>query len=387
MRSAVTWSLVLVAAACSNAGSPESAGVGEAPEFGHPDSVLTWSMDQKRAGFPRYDQIFPTRRVVASAGAILPSGDDPRVAGLDAAAFLRETHSVGLIVVHGGRVLLEAYGEGHGPEVPWVSYSVAKSVVSMLVGAAIAEGAIESVEDPVTDYVPALRGSAYEGVRIRDVLTMSSGVQWNEDYDDPESDVSQEIHYGEIERLRFLGDRARVAESGSLFNYSTGETFLAGAIVRGAVGGSLTDYLERRIWQPFGMGADATWMLVEPAGAEYAGCCISATLRDYARIGLVALADGVAPDGTRVLPEGWMAESTSPSATNEGYGYLWWLEEDGSFSARGIFGQLIHVDPELDLVVAVQGLWPTPVSEELSGERASFLRALKDALEVPSPVP
>lgn len=380
--------LIAAAAACDGPPDSERSHVAEVPAFGHPDSVLLWSSEEKRAGFPRYDQIFPTRAIPAStrpsllepAPGITHGSVGPSLGGLDVRAFLESNHQVGVIVVHRGRVLAEAYADGHGPATPWVSYSVSKSVVSLLVGAAVQDGYIRSLDDPVTDYVPLLAGGAYDGVRVRDVLTMSSGVAWNEDYADPGSDVSREIDYGAAERLRFLSDRPRVAERGTRFNYSTGEIFLAGAIVRGAVGNNLSAYLQQRIWEPFGMEGDAHWMLVEPGGPEYAGCCISATLRDYARIGLFALADGVAPDGTRILPQGWMARSTEPSPAHAGYGYLWWLHDDGSFSARGIFGQLIHVDPALDLVVAMHGLWPSPTSEELSAGRAAFLAAVKQAV-------
>jgi CubicO group peptidase (beta-lactamase class C family) len=366
--------------ACAGPGRPRSTAE-VSTDFGHPDSVLLWTAAERRAGFPSYDRIFPTRPIAASREPLaLRPALDPWPRTIDIDSFMERDSVVGLVVVHGGGVLAERYADGHGPETRWVSYSMSKSVVSMLVGAALADGHIGSLEDPVTRYVPLLSGSAYEGVTIEDVLTMSSGVAWNEDYADPGSDVSQEIHYGAVERLRFLGDRERVAEPGARFNYSTGEIFLAGAIVRGAVGNNLSAYLHQRIWEPFGMESDAHWMLVEPGGPKYAGCCISATLRDYARLGLFALRGGRLADGTAVLPDGWMSKATSPSPANPGYGYLWWLHEDGSFSARGIFGQLIHVDPALDLVVAMHGLWPEPVSEERSARRDAFLQRLKAAL-------
>jgi len=396
---------LLVALACNSASgcvptTPEGGGVQDsggaataaphvtAGPFGHPDSVLLWTPEQQRAGFPHYHLIFPTRSV-AAGGPVYPLHDDARGGsgaemarvnhelGLEVDAFMASNPVAGLIVVQGGSIAAERYGAGHDRDTRWVSYSVAKSVVSMLIGAAIHDGYIGSVDDPVTAYVPILREGAYATATVRDVLTMTSGVAWNEDYSDPGSDVSREIDFGGLERLRFLGDRGRVASPGARFNYSTGEIFLAGAIVRGAVGNNLSAYLEQKIWRPFGMEADANWMLVEPGGVEYAGCCISATLRDYARIGLFALVGGELPDGTKVLPEEWMRVATTPTSANPGYGYLWWLHEDGSFSARGIFGQLIHVDPARDLVVAMHGLWPTPTSPELTSARDAFLEKVK----------
>lgn len=358
--------------------------------LGHPDSVLTWTPEQQRAGFPNYHLLFDTRAVPASTepSVLHPSGapmSEVRYsvdgASFDLDDFVRHNEMVGLIVVRGDSVLLERYEDSHTAETPWVSYSIAKSVVSLLFGAAIQDGYVESADDLAAEYLPLLRGSSYENVRIRDLLQMSSGVEWNEDYTDPTADVSREIGLSNLERIRFLRDKARVAEPGARFNYSTGETHLAGAVLRGAIGNNLANYLHQKMWEPFGMEADANWRLVEPSGPEHGGCCISATLRDYARIGAFVLADGAAPDGRRALPEGWIDESTAPSDGNAGYGYLWWLEPDGSFSARGIFGQLIHIDPSRDLVVATHGLWPVPVDGDRSAHRAAFLGAVKAAVD------
>lgn len=416
-RTALTLTAGSCLAAACEIGPGPWAGDDEGLAFGHPDSVLLWTPEQQRAGFPRYDRLFHTRLIPAStrplplpgagrthaAGALATSED--REPGADLAArlddltyvmdatelgvedFLERNHIRGVMMLHEGAVVLERYAEDHTSSTRWVSYSIAKSVVSMLVGAALEDGHIESLDEPVTRYLPVLEGSGYEGVSIRDVLRMSSGVAWNEDYDDPESDVSREIDYDGEERLLFLSSKPRVAEPGTRFNYSTGEIYLVGSVVHAAVGESLSAYLHRKIWEPFGMEADANWMLVEWDGPEYAGCCISATLPDYARLGLFALRGGVLPDGERVLPEGWMEDSTTPSPTNPGYGYLWWIHEDGSFSARGIFGQLIHVDPELDLVVAMHGIWPEPTSDALSAERDAFLAAVKEAVRESLAVP
>lgn len=391
----VLLALAVIGSACGPASGPHvaetRAGSATLPvhDFGHPDSVLLWTPEQQRAGFPNYDLLFDTRFIPASnTPSILPARPtdfgnlryevDGRAFGLD--DFITHNHVTGLIVVQDGEVLLERYAAPNGPSVRWVSYSVAKSVVSLLVGAAIRDGYIGSVEDRVTHYLPLLGGSAYDDVSIRDLLRMSSGVAWNEDYSDPESDVSREIDFGALDRLRFLGGKPRVADPGERFNYSTGEIFLVGSVVRAAVGNNLSSYLHQKIWEPFGMEADANWMLVEPGGPEYAGCCISATLRDYARLGLFTLADGTLEDGGQVLPEGWIAESTSPSPANPGYGYLWWLGDDGSFGARGIFGQMIHVDPSLDLVIAMQGMWPEPTGESFAEHRDRFVAAVATAL-------
>ena len=388
------WALLLVGIlpACSaEAPAPDAPlTLVEGTRLGHPDSVLFWNPDQQLAGFPNYDRIFPTRRLPAGTDP-LPLPAAPRDLGdlryqvegeeFGVDDFMEVNQQTGLIVVRDGRVLLERYTLGHTRDTRWVSYSVAKSVVSLLIGAAIQDGYILGVDDPVTRYLPLLEGSGYDGATVRDVLHMASGVEWNEDYTDPQADVSREIGLPNLDRLRFYAEKPRVAEPGTRFNYSTGETHLVGALLRSAVGNNLTEYLHQKIWEPFGMESEANWRLVEPSGPEHGGCCISATLRDYARLGLFALADGTLADGTRVVPEGWMAESLAPSPGYPGYGYLWWLGEDGSYSARGIFGQLIFVDPSMELVVATHGVWEAPVGRRFSAHRDAFLDALRESLE------
>ena len=379
---------VLVAGCESNLG--RSAAVDDqAPAFGHPDSVLFWTPAQQLADFPNYDRLFDTRYVPASTAPLeLPSGPETldgltytvEEQAFDLSDFLEHNHVAGLIVVHQGSVLLEMYTGSNTEATRWVSYSVAKSVVSLLFGAALQDGYIQSVDDLVTEYLPLLEGSSYETVRIRDLLQMSSGVEWDEDYTDPSADVSQEIGMPNLDRLRFLSSKPRIAPRGERFNYNTGETHLAGAVLRAAIGNNLASYLHQKVWEPFGMEAEANWRLVEPSGPEHGGCCISATLRDYARLGLFVLEDGTLRDGRRILPEGWIDESTSPSPDNSGYGYLWWLGDDDGFSALGIFGQMIHIDPELELVVATHSAWPEPTGREYSAHREAFVKAVKAML-------
>ena len=261
------------------------------------------------------------------------------------ASFLENDSLMGMIVVQGGEVLLEHYAPDHGPDVRWVSFSVSKSVTSMLIGAAIQDGYIPNVDVPVAAYLPRLRGTPYASATIRHVLNMASGVAWNEDYADPSSDVSRAGASNGIELVAYLADLPAAHAPGEVFNYSTGETNLVGEILRAAIGNNASTYLEHRIWQPFGMESDATWLLGAPGGGETGGCCISATLRDYARLGLFAMSAGGLANGLRVLPEDWMAASTTPSPAAPFYGYLWWLEAGDAFGAQGIFGQRIHIDP------------------------------------------
>lgn len=286
----------------------------------------------------------------------------------------------GLIVLQGDEILLERYGAGNTPETRWITFSVTKSVTSLLIGAAIHDGFIGSVDELVTDYIPRLKGSAYDGVRIRDILHMASGVAWNEDYADPESDVAQAGAANGIELTQYLNTLPREAQPGTRFNYNTGETNLVGELLRAAIGNNASRYLQNKIWQPFGMEHDAYWLLSSVGGVETGGCCINATLRDYARIGRFVLADGVLPSGERVVPTNWIRDSVTPSQGSENYGYLWWLYDEGAFSARGIFQQRIFIDPTRDAVIATHGNALNATGDEDQDHTDALIEALRRSL-------
>ncbi len=333
-----------------------------------------WSPSQKVAGLRNFDQIFDTRIIRrGNRVASLPSSEAelldvqykiwnfqigvviaPLFRWFDIDDYILHNNVTGLLVIKSGEIVLERYMAGNSPQSLWVSMSVTKSVVSMLVGAAIADGAIKSLSDKVTDYLPSLEGSAYESVNIHDLLQMSSGVEWSENLSDNQSDANQ-THRSIDERIDFVGSKRRISEPGETFNYNSAESILLGVIVEVAVGEELAAYLERKIWQPFGMESDANWLSF-PDGRQVGACCISATLRDYGRIGLFALSNSK-PLGNNLLADDWMAASTTPSRSYDGYGYQWWLREDGSYSARGFLGQLIHVNPAEDLVIVTHSAW------------------------------
>ena len=384
---AALGAIVVGMALHGHAGAPYVDPADDAQHFGPPTRFLFWTPKQKVAGFRNIASIFATRTIQAGDEALpLPATRRQvrrlsyRVDGatFDMNDFMAHNHVVGLIALKDGVIRLERYAAGNDENSLWVSFSVAKSVVSMLIGAAIADGYIASVDEPVTDYLPRLKGSAYDETSIRDLLQMASGVAWNEDYADPESDVNN-LPPNLVDLYRMLRAKPRVAAAGDVFNYNTAETNLVGALLRAAIGNNLATYLEHKMWLPFGMQADANWMTHGVGGGELGGCCISATLRDYARIGLFALADGVLADGTRVLPEGWMQSSTEPSRAFPGYGYLWWLE-DGPYSALGIFGQTIFVDPVRNVVIVTHSVWPTAVGDAFYQHRRAFTNALAERL-------
>ena len=289
----------------------------------------------------------------------------------------------GLLIVQDGEIRFEKYLLGNDASTRWMSMSVVKSITGVLVGAAIQDGLIGSIDDLLVRYLPRFAGSAYDGVTIRQLLMMASGVAWNETYTDPASDrrrmLEAQIAQQPDAILDLMAALPRAAEPGTRWNYSTGETHIVGALVQAATGKPVAEYLSQKMWVPLGMESDATWWLDSPGGLEVASSGLSATLRDYARFGLFLLHDGVI-DGKRVLPEGWMKQASTPKVIGGeevDYGYLLWPLHDRSYAAIGIFGQFVFIDPDRDLVVAMWSAQPKPVGREGVDEYA-FLQALSE---------
>ncbi len=357
-----------------------------------PASVLFWSQAQKEAGFPKMEAQFPVSTAARGARVhALPTGAPLKVAQVggqpfDLSAFMASEKTAGILVLQDGRVRLESYGLGSGPNGRWTSFSVAKSVTSTLVGAAVKDGAIKSLDDAVTRYIPGLRGSAYDQVSVRQLLTMTSGVKWNEDYTDPNSDVallfSTPADPGLDSTVSYMRKLPREAAPGSKWVYKTGETNLIGVLVTSATGKSLSTYLSEKIWKPYGMEQDALWM-VDERGQEAGGCCLSMTLRDYGRVGEFLRMGGIGSAGA-VLPRDWIAEATrQQAATGDrfGYGYQWWTEPGGVFNGLGIFGQRLHVDPARKLVVVVSSAWPEATNPARSARQDALIAAIAAQLD------
>jgi CubicO group peptidase (beta-lactamase class C family) len=293
--------------------------------------------------------------------------------------YMKNTHISGLLVLQNGNILLERYGLGNDENSVWIAYSMAKSVTSLLYGAALKDGYLSSLDAKVTDYVPALKGSAYDGASLRDLLQMASGVEWNETYSDPNSDVGNYPGGDVVRFLEFMRQKPRVAPPGERFNYSTGETDLAGVVLRAAIGNNLATYLSHKLWMPM-MESTAYWATHGYGGGERGGCCLFATLRDYGRLAQFVLNDGVLPDGTRVLPEGWIAQSVAPSPASDGYGYFWWLEDNGIFRASGIYGQGIYFNPANRLAIVVTSAWTAASVPENAPHRTAAFKAIDEFL-------
>ncbi len=345
--------------------------------------VMAWDQAQREVGFRNMDRIFPTAAIKrgATVRPLPPAAHpldlrSPRGGKtMDADAFMTANHVAGLLILQDGKILLEKYREGLTPTGRWTSFSVAKSVTSTLVGAAVRDGAIKSIDDPVTRYVPQLRGSAYDAVSVRQLMMMSSGVRWDEDYEDPKSDF---MRLYDSDFIAPMMDRPRVHPAGTVFHYSTADTDILGTVVMQATGKPLSQYLSEKIWSPYGMEQDAAWLTVR--GKETGGVNISMTLRDYGRFGEFIRGDGMI-DGKRVLADGWVADATSRHIDTDwgkvGYGYQWWINPDGTFRALGIFGQLIYIDKADKLVIVALSAWPHPDREETYVTEDSFIAAVR----------
>lgn len=362
--------------ACIDGGSPEY------PHAREPIGTVremydgTLSPELAVNTYRNIDRLFPTR-VVARGRAVhpLPRAAQPltevsfTTGGVRYTLddFLQRNRVAALLVLKDGRIAFEGCRYGNTAGTRWMSMSVAKSVTSTLIGAALQDGYIGSLDDPVTRYVPRLKGSAYDGATVRHVLTMSSGVRWSEAYADPASDRRQlleaQISQTPGAAMALMSRLPRAAAPGSAINYSTGETQVAAEILTGAVKRPLAQYLSERLWARMGMEADARWWLDSPDGVEIGGSGLSATLRDYGRFGLFVMNDGVI-DGQHILPPGWVDQAGSPHTLSTGrrvnYGYLWWMPggrsaEEGAFLAIGIMGQQIYIHRREKVVIVVWG--------------------------------
>ena len=366
----------------SQAESPESNDRDLTGENG----ILFWGPDQQVYGFPRLAELYPTRSI---QGQEVPLQLPIRLSNLNAFSYsyaeqihtvdshMQSERTAGLLVIQNGEIKVERYGLEHHANAPWVSFSVTKSVVSMLFGAAVKDGYIASIDDPVSDYLPVFEDSPYADVSIKHILQMASGVAWNEDYADPASNIVN-LPGEEMAGFKYMRNLPRVAKPGTVFNYNTGETNIAGAILRKAVGKNLSDYASEKVFLPGGISNTANWLLGAPNGNEFAGCCISANLRDYGRIGLFALQNSQASSPSSPLAPNWMQQSTTPSPGYDGYGFFWWLTDSGVYSAQGVFGQFIFVDANRDLVIVLQSAWPEAWNTDLENRALSFIGALAD---------
>src|SRR5438874_2981197 len=287
-------------------------------------------------------------------------------AAADLALYLLRNPTTGLLVARDDTILVERYQYGRNDRHRFTSWSMAKTVTSMLVGIAIAEGRIRSVDDPAAAYVPGLVGTEYGRTSLRDLLQMSSGVRFVENYSgrDDVAQLARDTFLlrgpGAVEAVTRFNDRA--VPAGTKFSYASVETQVLGLVLRNAVGRPVAEYLSEKIWRPIGAEADATW-LVDQAGQEATYCSINAVLRDYARLGLLLARDGNWR-GRRIVPTAWIREATTvrpeqghlkPGVATPflGYGYQTWIlpGDRRMFLLSGVRGQAILIDPASRLVL------------------------------------
>ena len=385
---------LLAAVLCLFVSLPSTASEQHAQTIGQQrEAVLFWPQVQREAQFRQMGELFPSDRVARGTHVhALPQGKPLALGGQGAssllASYMDQYHLAGVMVLQHGRVRLQRYALGFGPVQRWESFSVAKSVTSALLGVALQRGDIRSLDDTLGTYIPELRDSAYAEVTVQQLLTMTSGVHWNEDYADAKSDVAQMYMHacvdGQAHVLSYLKKQPRQWPAGTHWNYNTAETDLLGILVQRATHRSLAAYLSQTIWQPYGMAADATWIKDECDGSDTGGSGLSATLGDYARLGQFML-DGGRIAGKPVIAKAWLdgalRRQENVDDPDRGYGYLWWTDRDGSYAAIGIFGQMVYVDPSRQLVIAQVGAWPQATSDALVAARREFVAAIKRAVD------
>lgn len=392
--------LLLALVAGSAVAGPAPAAGGPAPD---PRAIYDGRLlpDAQVAAFRHSERWFPSatvrradraRALPAATRGLPPLSFASHGRPADLADYLALNRVAGLLVLKDGAVVAEDYELGQQPADRWVSFSVAKSVSSTLVGIALAEGHIKSLDDPLSRYLPALAEGGYAGVTVRNVLQMASGVAWDETYTDPHSDrravLDLQLRSKPGEILKYMAGLRKAGPPGSRFNYSTGETFVIGALLEAATGRPLADYAAATLWRYAGMEADASWWVEAPGGTGAAGSGLGMTLRDFGRFGLYVLEGGLV-DGRPTVPEGWFAAATRPQPVGGktiDYGYLWWPVpagdpiHRGAFEADGIFGQHIYINPAEKLVIVVLSARPKPTGADVIDDHdfyAAVARALR----------
>ncbi len=367
--------------------------------------AMRWQLlnaDVNSFTFREADRVFESR-AVPRTGAVW---DLPGAAGFKMPAdsfggqsyaypqFAERTYTNAFLVIRHGKVAFEDYRNRSDDMTRFLSMSMAKTVTSMLVGIALGEGKIASLDDPADKYVPELKGSGYEGVTIRQILQMRSGVDYEERYDfGAHPSFAGRLHQDAIvlNKMRFAAgalETKRANAPGSTFNYSTLNTMVLGWILENATGQKLEDFTREKLWGPLGAQADAFWLADGPPGQGRAlnGMGFNATLRDFGRLGLLMLHDGKRGD-TQVVPAGWIKQATTMLPTGipkgavggfPGYGFQIWQVDDepGAFCAVGLAGQYIYVSPATDTVIVKLSYYPPVEPPTVTPETIGYFEAI-----------
>jgi CubicO group peptidase (beta-lactamase class C family) len=387
MPTSVSQRLAVLILACAGAspawpqrfspGGPDADAYGRKEGYPHCSRLTYLNEPRCRVGaFSHFDALYPARTVQAPAtpSPLRRSAEEPplrylhngRTESLD--TYLSRHRVTGLLVAQGDTILAERYQYARNDKHRLTSFSMAKTITALLVGIAVHEGAIRSIDDPAEAYAPALRGTEYGRTSIKALLHMASGVAFDENYGSPTSDIYRlaftAIGEGSVTALRQFDQRA--AKPGERFSYSSAETLVLGLVLTGATGRSVAEYASEKLWKPLGAEADASWM-IDPQGQEITFAYFNAVLRDYARLGLMLAHDG-AWHGKQVVPAQWVKDGTARGVSS-GYGYQVWLlaTQRPTFQLKGLRGQFVFVDP-LSKTVLVQ----TALRDDAEGHAELF---------------
>ncbi|MGC1496833.1 MAG: serine hydrolase [Sulfitobacter sp.] len=302
--------------------------------------------------------------------------------------WIKDRTVTALVVLKDGDIVYENYFQGTSADDRRIGWSMAKSYLSALVGILMKDGKIASLDDPVTKYAPSLMGSAYDGTTLRNVLQMSSGVRFDEDYLDFNSDINR------MGRVLALGGKMdefaaglseRFAEPGKQWQYVSIDTHVVGMVVRGATGRNIADLLSEKVIAPMGL-ENAPYYLTDGVGTAFALGGLNMTTRDYARFGQM-FAQGGMWNGQQIVPADWVATSTLPSAPTAhdqtGYGYQWWIPkgaQPGEYMARGIYGQYIYIDTARNVVIATNAVDRQFRARGVSQQNEAIFRLIASSL-------
>jgi CubicO group peptidase (beta-lactamase class C family) len=341
--------------------------------------------------FHNMDELFTTR-TVARSGPVwtIPRADRApdfvyryKDATYSPQQFLDRTFTNALLIVKNGRIVTEIYRNNTDATTRFIGWSMTKSITSILIGCALQEGRIKSLDDPIIRYLPELKGGGYEGATVRHILQMRSGVEYEERYDFGNPGVAARNHeLALVQNVVRFADVARTVKRihppGQVWQYKTLDTAVLGWLIERVTGGStVSAYTAQRLWEPLGAESDGFYIMdgAPGAGREFSGAGFNATLRDWARIGLLMLNEGKA-NGHQIVPAEWVRESTRPTGgPGPGYGYQWWtVANTRAFQATGLQGQFIFVDPETRTVVVKLSYFP-PEDVASSIESAAFFAA------------
>lgn len=358
--------------------------------------LLRWRMNDAEINaltFRNMDTLFTTRSVPRS-GSIWRLGRDDHPLDFTYSydgqsytpeQFLDRTYTDAMLVMKDGRIVYENYRNNSNERTRFIGWSMTKSLISILIGIALDEGKLMSLDVPIETYLPELKGGGYEGVTIRQILQMRSGVDYEERYDFQNPGIAASNHINAlVKNVSRFADPARTIERahspGEAFAYKTLDTAILGWLLERATGTTVSAYMAKHLWEPLGAERDGYFIMDGPPGVgrEFTGAGFNATLRDFARVGLMMLNNG-SGNGRQIVPAEWVALSTRPTMNSsrgerDGYGMQWWMFGDTAYSAVGLQGQYIYVDPKTRTVVVKLSHFP-PGDEAPSAETAAFLAA------------